>query len=126
MLAVIKNEARDNDDVANEALIAVGSYIGIYVTIASLPDIVIPLGKYLKKLKGRNNISLTEEEQALGSSERRGRRNSEALGATIINGEVSEHNLSSDEAIVQRVETEVTDTESANIRVRTSDVETNN
>lgn len=101
MLAVIKNEARDNDDVANEALKAAGGYIGIYLTIVLLPEILIPLGKYLKKLKGSNNISLTEEEQALDSSERRGRRNSEALDATINDGQITEQSLLRNEASTQ-------------------------
>lgn len=101
MLAVIKNEARDNDDVTNEALKAAGSYIGIYLTIVLLPEILIPLGKYLKKLKGSNNTSLTQEEQAFFSSERLGQDQSEALSSRIINGEVLEHNLSSDEADIQ-------------------------
>ncbi|HJE66299.1 MAG TPA: hypothetical protein K8V51_04465 [Campylobacter avium] len=101
MLAVIKNEARDNDDVANEALKAAGSYIGIYVAIASLPDILIPLGKYLKKLKGSNNISPTQEEQALLSSEQQGRRQSEALDSTTIDGNRAGQSLSSDEADIQ-------------------------
>lgn len=101
MLAVIKNEARDNDDVANEALKAAGIYIGIYVAIASLPDILIPLGKYLKKLKGSNNISLTEEEQALGSSERRGRYERDDLDATINDGQITEQSLLRNEASTQ-------------------------
>ena len=101
MLAVIKNEARDNDDVANEALKAAKSYIGIYVAIASLPDILIPLGKYLKKLKGSNNISPTQEEQALLSSEQQGRRQREALDSITINGNNSEQNLAGSESTVQ-------------------------
>lgn len=102
MLAVIKNEARDNDDVANEALKAAKGYIGIYVTIASLPDILIPLGKYLKKLKGSNNISLTQDEQALGSSERLGQDQSEALNRRSTDGERVDQSLSSDEASIQK------------------------
>ena len=126
MLAVIKNEARDNDDVANEALKAAKSYIGIYVAIASLPDILIPLGKYLKKLKGSNNISPTQEEQALLSSEQQGRRQREALDSITINGNNSEQNLAGSESTVQQVEQIVTDTESANINNRTSAIETHN
>ncbi|WP_286005451.1 hypothetical protein [Campylobacter avium] len=126
MLAVIKNEARDNDDVANEALKAAGGYIGIYVAIASIPDILIPLGKYLKKLKGSNNISPTQEEQALLSSEQQGRRQREALDSITINGNNSEQNLAGSESTVQQVEQIVTDTESANINNRTSAIETHN
>lgn len=101
MLAVIKNEARDNDDVANEALKAAGVYIGIYLTIASIPDILIPLGKYLKKLKGSNNISPTQEEQALRSSALLVQYERDDLDATITDGEVSVRRLSSDEASIQ-------------------------
>lgn len=126
MLAVIKNEARDNDDVANEALKAAGGYICIYVAIASIPDILIPLGKYLKKLKGSNNISPTQEEQALLSSEQQGRRQREALDSITINGNNSEQNLAGSESTVQQVEQIVTDTESANINNRTSAIETHN
>lgn len=107
MLAVIKNEARDNDDVANEALIAVGSYIGIYVTIASLPDILIPLGKYLKKLKGRNNISLMRQERALFSSEEQGQYEREDLSAKITDGEKAEQGLLDKKASIQEEEEDV-------------------
>lgn len=111
MLAVIKNEARDNDDVTNEALNAAKGYIGIYVAIASLPDILIPLGKYLKKLKGSNNISPTQEEQALFSSSQEGQDQREALVTTITSGEVSERNLSSDEANIQETKKNVSSSE---------------
>lgn len=111
MLAVIKNEARDNDDVANEALKAAGSYIGIYVTIASLPDILIPLGKYLKKLKGRNNISPMLEEQAFFSSEQLGRDESEALDATATNGKKAEQSLLDKKASIKKDEQSVSSDE---------------
>lgn len=111
MLAVIKNEARDNDDVTNEALNAAKGYIGIYVTIASIPDILIPLGKYLKKLKGSNNISPMREEQALFSSSQEGQDQREALVTTITSGEVSERNLSSDEANIQETKKNVSSSE---------------
>lgn len=101
MLAVIKNEARDNDDVANEALKAAGGYIGIYLTIVLLPEILIPLGKYLKKLKGSNNISLMHEEQALRSSSQQVQDENEALDATATEGRRAVRRLSSDEADIQ-------------------------
>lgn len=101
MLAVIKNEARDNDDVANEALKAAGSYIGIYVAIVLLPEILIPLGKYLKKLKGSNNISPMREEQALFSSSQEGQDRSEALDRQSTDGNRVGQSLSSDEADIQ-------------------------
>lgn len=102
MLAVIKNEARDNDDVANEALNAAKGYIGIYVAIASLPDILIPLGKYLKKLKGSNNISLTQEEQALLSSEQQGQDRSEALDRQSTDVRRVGRSASDDSANIQK------------------------
>lgn len=111
MLAVIKNEARDNDDVANEALKAAKVYIGIYVTIASLPDILIPLGKYLKKLKGRNNISLMLEEQALLSSGEQAQLQSDALNATATNGKKAEQNVSVSSASIKKDEQNVSSDE---------------
>lgn len=102
MLAVIKNEARDNDDVTNEALKAAEGYIGIYVTIASIPDILIPLGKYLKKLKGSNNISPMREEQALFSSSQEGQDRSEALDRQSTDVRRVGRSASDDSANIQK------------------------
>lgn len=126
MLAVIKNEARDNDDVANEALNAAKGYIGIYVAIASIPDILIPLGKYLKKLKGSNNISLTQEEQALLSSEQQGQYQREALGSTTTDGNRVEQSLLSDEANIQETEQNVSSSEDVVTDTNTAGLVTNN
>lgn len=126
MLAVIKNEARDNDDVANEALNAAGGYIGIYLTIVLLPEILIPLGKYLKKLKGSNNISLTQEEQALLSSEQQGQYQREALGSTTTDGNRVEQSLLSDEANIQETEQNVSSSEDVVTDTNTAGFATNN
>lgn len=126
MLAVIKNEARDNDDVTNEALKAAEGYIGIYVTIASIPDILIPLGKYLKKLKGSNNISPMQEEQALLSSEQQGQYQREALGSTTTDGNRVEQSLLSDEANIQETKKNVSSSEDVVTDTNTAGLVTNN
>lgn len=126
MLAVIKNEARDNDDVANEALKAAGGYICIYLTIASIPDILIPLGKYLKKLKGSNNISPMREEQAFFSTEQLGQDESEALIKKTTDGEIAGQSLLDKKASIKKEEENALSSEDVVTEDKKAGLATNN
>lgn len=127
MLVVIKKKVKDNDEASNRLLQMAVGYASASIAITSLSPMIF--AKFRKKIEnyvGGNTTSISENSQSLQADRQVGEDRSQSLRRQSINGEDLERNLSSDEAAVQQVEQTVIVTESANIRGRTSDVETNN
>lgn len=127
MLVVIKKKVKDNDEASNRLLQMGAGYVSASIAITALSPIIF--AKFRKKIEnyvGGNTTSISEDSQSLRVRNQSGGRDDQSLDSQSTSGNSSVRRLAGSEAAVQRVETGVTNTENANINVRTLDVETNN
>lgn len=127
MLVVIKKKVKDNDEASNRLLQMAVGYASASIAITSLsPIIFVAFRKKIENYVGGNTTSISEDRQSLQVRDQAGRRDDQSLVTQSTNGSNSVQNLAASGSAVQQVERIVTGTESASIRVRTSNVETNN
>lgn len=127
MLVVIKKKVKDNDEASNRLLQMGAGYVSASIAITALsPIIFVVFRKKIENYVGGNTTSISENSQSLQVRDQAGGRDDRSLDSQSTSGNSSVRRLAGSEAAVQRVETGVTNTENANINVRTSDVETNN
>lgn len=127
MLVVIKKKVKDNDEASNRLLQMGAGYVSASIAITALsPMIFVAFRKKIENYVGGNTTSMSEQSQSLQVRNQSGGRVDQSLDSQSTSGNSSVRRLAGSEAAVQRVETGVTNTENANINVRTSDVETNN
>lgn len=127
MLVVIKKKVKDNDEASNRLLQMGAGYASASIAITALsPMIFVAFRKKIENYVGGNTTSISEDSQSLQARVQAGVRDDQSLTNQSTSGNNSEQNLEANELNVQQVEQTVTGTESANIRVRTSGVETNN
>ena len=127
MLVVIKKNVKDNDEASNRLLQMGAGYASASIAITALsPMIFVAFRKKIENYVGGNTTSISEDSQSLQARVQAGVRDDQSLTNQSTSGNNSEQNLAANELNVQQVEQTVTGTESANIRVRTSGVETNN
>lgn len=127
MLVVIKKKVKDNDEASNRLLQMGAGYVSASIAITALsPMIFVAFRKKIENYVGGNTTSMSEKSQSLQVRNQSGGRDDQSLDSQSTSGNSSVRRLAGSEAAVQRVETGVTNTENANINVRTSDVETNN
>lgn len=127
MLVVIKKKVKDNDEASNRLLQMGAGYASASIAITALsPMIFVAFRKKIENYVGGNTTSISEDSQSLQARVQAGVRDDQSLTNQSTSGNNSEQNLAANELNVQQVEQTVTGTESANIRVRTSGVETNN
>ena len=127
MLVVIKKKVKDNDEASNRLLQMGAGYASASIAITALsPMIFVAFRKKIENYVGGKSTSISEDSQSLQARVQAGVRDDQSLTNQSTSGNNSEQNLAANELNVQQVEQTVTGTESANIRVRTSGVETNN
>ena len=127
MLVVIKKKVKDNDEASNRLLQMGAGYASASIAITALsPMIFVAFRKKIENYVGGNTTSISEDSQSLQARVQAGVRDDQSLTNQSTSGNNSEQNLAANELNVQQVEQTVTGTESANIRNRTSGVETNN
>lgn len=127
MLVVIKKKVKDNDEASNRLLQMAVGYASASIAITALsPIIFVAFRKKIENYVGGNTTSMSEIRQSLRANELVGDKDDQSLNSQYTSGNNSEQNLAASGSAVQQVERIVTGTESASIRVRTSNVETNN